>query len=193
MGLAIFLALVCVPIVEIVVFIDIGGRIGPWPTVGLVLLTAIVGTALLRAQGLAALAKARATLDRGGLPVQEALDGVCLLLAGALLLTPGFVTDALGGLLLVAPIRRALQYWAVARLRERGRTRAGAGEQRPQGGGRDSVIEGEFTVVDEDGQEETTRGGPDHGRADDERLPSPGGEPGGESARESDGEKERKT
>jgi UPF0716 protein FxsA len=178
MGLAIFLALVCVPIVEILVFIEVGGRIGPWPTIGLVLLTAIVGTALLRAQGLAALASARATVDAGGFPVREALDGVCLLLAGALLLTPGFVTDALGGLLLVVPIRRALQYWALTRLKQRHRTRTGPGGERP-GSGRSTVIEGEFTVVDEDGREEAKRTGPDRGPTDDARLPPSGGKPGG--------------
>ena len=174
MGLTIFLTLVCVPIVEIVVFIEIGGRIGPWWTVGLVLLTALVGTALLRAQGLAVLASARSTVDRGGFPVREVLDGVCLLLAGAFLLTPGFVTDAVGGLLLVPPFRRALQYWALARLRASGRIRTGAGEAW-SGRDRSTVVEGEFTVEDGDEKEDAERDGQPRDRADDEKLPPPGG------------------
>ena len=83
MGLAIFLALVGVPLIEIAVFIEIGGRIGLGSTLVLIVATALVGAALLRQQGLATLSRARATLDRGELPVQELLDGVCLLVAGA--------------------------------------------------------------------------------------------------------------
>ncbi len=113
MALVIFLALIGVPVIEIAVFIEIGGRIGLWWTVGLVVLTAVIGTALLRHQGLSTLARARASLDQGKLPVRELLDGVCLLIAGALLLTPGFVTDAVGALLLVPPLRWPLQVWAV--------------------------------------------------------------------------------
>ena len=75
MGLVILLALIGVPLVEIGVFIRVGDVVGLWWTLALIVATAVVGTALLRHQGLATLARARETLNRGGMPVQEVLDG----------------------------------------------------------------------------------------------------------------------
>ncbi|MFQ5957803.1 MAG: FxsA family protein [Alphaproteobacteria bacterium] len=149
MVLLIFLALLGVPLIEIAVFIEVGGRIGLWSTLALIVLTAIVGTALLRQQGLATLSSARATVERGGVPVQEVLDGVCLLVAGALLLTPGFVTDAAGALLLVPAVRRVLQRWALDRLMASGRVMMtmGGGDRSSQDG---DVIDGEYTVERDD-------------------------------------------
>ena len=151
MGLAIFLALIGVPLVEIAVFIEIGGRIGLWSTLGLIVATAIVGTALLRQQGLSTLARARDSLDRGEFPVQELLDGVCLLIAGALLLTPGFVTDAGGALLLAPPVRRVLQAGALRWMVAHGSVAMSAGATGPRPPrGRGGIIEGEFVELDED-------------------------------------------
>ena len=96
---------ILIPLVEIGVFIEIGSVIGLWPTLGAIVLTAISGMALIRKQGLATLARAQNTFTAGQLPVRELFDGFCLLLAGAFLLTPGFVTDALGGLLLIPWLR----------------------------------------------------------------------------------------
>ncbi|MFQ5783663.1 MAG: FxsA family protein [Alphaproteobacteria bacterium] len=149
MGLAIFLALIGVPIVEIGVFVEVGGRIGLWSTLGLIVLTALIGTALLRQQGLATLASARETIENGNMPVQQVLDGVCLLIAGALLLTPGFVTDAFGALLLIPGLRHPLQRWALRRLAAHGRVTVETARH-PR---RDGVIDGEFTVVVEEGEE----------------------------------------
>jgi UPF0716 protein FxsA len=100
-----FAAFVIIPILEIALLIRVGGWIGVWETVGLVVLTAIVGTALLRAQGFQILARAEATMARGGFPARELFDGICVLIAGVLLLTPGFVTDAVGLALLVPGLR----------------------------------------------------------------------------------------
>ena len=155
MGLAIFLALVGVPIIEIAVFIEIGGRIGLGSTLVLIVATALVGAALLRQQGLATLARARATLDRGELPVQELLDGVCLLVAGAFLLTPGFVTDLAGALLLIPAVRRMLQAWAVKRLVVHGHFHASATGAAPRGNGGE-VIDGEYTRLDDGAAPEDT-------------------------------------
>lgn len=97
-----------IPLIEIYLFIEIGGAIGVWSTIGLVVLTAFIGTALLRQQGLATLARAQSELDQQHLPVRELFDGVCLLVGGLLLLTPGFLTDALGFALLIPPLRAVL-------------------------------------------------------------------------------------
>ncbi len=155
MVLVILLALIATPLVEIAVFIEVGERIGLWSTLGLIVLTAVIGTALLRLQGLATLASARTTVERGGMPVQEVLDGVCLLIAGAFLLTPGFVTDGFGAALLLPPLRRAIQRWAMKRLMARGTidvTMHGAHRQR---GGEDGVIDGEFVEIDDDDDSDT--------------------------------------
>lgn len=112
--LAMFIA---VPIIEIGLFIEIGGWIGLWPTLAIVILTAFAGTTLLRLQGLAVLQRVQESTARNELPVQEVFDGLCLLIAGILLLTPGFFTDAFGFLLFVPPFRRfaavAIGRWLV--------------------------------------------------------------------------------
>jgi UPF0716 protein FxsA len=142
-----FLALLLVPIGEIYVLIQVGSVIGALPTVGLVVATAALGTVLIRAQGLATIERMRESLDRGTLPAVELLEGVCLLVAGALLLTPGFITDALGFLVLVPALRRALVLGLVSRGVARGRRGAGgpAGGAGTPGG---RVIEGEFRRED---------------------------------------------
>lgn len=105
-----------VPIIEIAIFIRAGDIIGFWPTLGAVVLTAVVGTALLRAQGLAVLERARRSAEQGQLPIDEVFAGVCILLGGALLLTPGFMTDAVGFLLLIPGFRRVIGRRIVAAL-----------------------------------------------------------------------------
>ncbi len=113
------LAFLVVPLVEIAVFIRIGDLIGVWPTVGLVVLTAVIGSALVYTQGFSALYRARAALEQGDVPVRELIDGLCLLVAGLLLLTPGFVTDIAGYLLLLPPMRLMLGRRLFATLRTR--------------------------------------------------------------------------
>ena len=110
MAILLLLAFIGTPIVEIAVFMQVGEQIGLWPTLVIVVATAIAGTWLLRLQGLATLARARESLARQEFPIDEVFDGLCLLFAGALLLTPGFVTDSIGLVLFVPPVRRVLQH-----------------------------------------------------------------------------------
>lgn len=111
MALYLFIAFLAVPVIEIGLFIELGGFLGVWPTLALVVLTAIAGTSLLRQQGGATLAKAQQNLNQGVIPLKEVFDAICLLVAGALLLTPGFLTDGLGACLLVPPFRDILRGW----------------------------------------------------------------------------------
>lgn len=108
MAFLILLAFIGVPLVEIALFIQVGGFIGLWPTIAIVIATAMAGTALIRRQGLNTLRRAQREMDAQRLPVRELFDGVCLLFAGAMLLTPGFLTDAAGFVLLAPPLRRLL-------------------------------------------------------------------------------------
>jgi UPF0716 protein FxsA len=155
----VLLAFIGVPLVEIAVFIEIGGILGLWPTLGVVIGTAIVGTTLLRHQGMATLGRARSILEAGRIPMAEVFDGVCLLLAGALLLTPGFVTDLAGLLLFVPALRSALRLALARHLTASGRTGARADGFAGHGDRGDAtVIEGEFEVVDRDDAEEEEDG-----------------------------------
>ncbi len=95
-----------IPLVEIIVLLQVGSAIGVLPTVAMVVLTAVLGAGLIRAQGIATLGRVRLELERGELPAVGIIEAAMLLVAGALLLTPGFVTDAIGFLILVPPLRR---------------------------------------------------------------------------------------
>jgi UPF0716 protein FxsA len=174
--LAVFIGL---PLLEVAVFIQVGGAIGIWPTIAATIVTALAGSLLLRAQGLAALTRARAQMDQGQLPAREMFEGLCLVLAGALLLVPGFVTDALGLLLFFPPFRELLRLLIarhIAAKAARGEARVFVDgveidprrpdSRRPGGGarGRDGkVIDGDYEDVtrpdgsDDDGAEPPQR------------------------------------
>ena len=127
MGLILFLLFVGVPLIEIGLFIKVGGLIGLWPTIAVVILTAALGAALWRRQGMAVMARAQEALNRGELPITEVMDGAFLLVAGALLLTPGFVTDLTGALLLMPPMRRFLGALVASHIVESGQFRVPTG------------------------------------------------------------------
>ena len=153
MGWILFALLISVPLIEIYLFVEIGGAVGAWPTVGLVVLTAAIGSVMLRAQGRRVLARAQEKMRRGEPPVADLLDGIGLLLAGALLLTPGFLTDAAGFALLLPAVRRGLAAWLWTAIQARGSVHV-AGFARGPGGGRgrqgtgETVIDGEFETVE---------------------------------------------
>lgn len=148
MPAVILLAFAATAIVEVAVFVEVGGAIGLWPTLLAVVATAAAGVGLLRLQGLATLRRARRDLASGRPPVEELFDGLCLLLAGALLLTPGFVTDA-GGLALFAPgLRARLRRSLARRLLAFARVSPGTGAARAPGEA--GVIEGRFEEVEPD-------------------------------------------
>ena len=105
-----FIIFIVIPLTEIGVFIVVGDEIGVAWTLIFCVFTAILGGGLVRYQGLHTLVSARARLDAGALPVDALFDGLCIIVAGALLLTPGFVTDTVGFALLVPPFRRLLMH-----------------------------------------------------------------------------------
>ncbi|MER2494160.1 FxsA family protein [Catenovulum sediminis] len=100
-----FLLFVVMPIAEIAVLLHVGELIGGWTTFFIVIVTAIVGAHLVRAQGLAALAEIKSKSAQGVLPADSITEGLMILVAGVLLVTPGFITDAIG-FLLTLPITR---------------------------------------------------------------------------------------
>jgi len=102
------LLFIILPIAEMWLLIEVGGEIGALNTIALVLLTAMIGFALLRQQGLATLARAQQRMAEGQIPAAEMAEGICLAVGGALLLTPGFITDAFGLVCLLPGLRKLL-------------------------------------------------------------------------------------
>ncbi|ANU35203.1 FxsA family protein [Vibrio scophthalmi] len=110
------LLFILVPIIEIGLFIQVGGFLGLWPTIALVLITAFVGASLVRSQGLQTLMNVQNRLQQGELPAQQIFEGVMLAVAGVLLLTPGFMTDALGMLILLPAPRAAIAKYLMSKM-----------------------------------------------------------------------------
>jgi UPF0716 protein FxsA len=161
------------PIVEMYLLIEVGGYIGAWPTIALVMITAVIGVTLLRIQGLSTLTRGVSRLQGGELPAREMVEGLLLAVAGALLLTPGFVTDGIGFVLLTPPLRAAIAERVLSRVQvmdatagiygNPGRPGPGmgpgpGGPHRPapsqQSPGRSGALEGEFERLDEDPSEQ---------------------------------------
>ena len=134
-----------VPLVEIYLLIEVGSLIGALPTVAAVVGTAVLGVFLLRIQGWATLQRTRLTLARGELPALEVMEGVLLLVAGALLLTPGFFTDFIGFGLLVPRLRRGLVQWFM----RRSDLRLHPMGQNPNASPQRRTIEGEYRREDD--------------------------------------------
>jgi UPF0716 protein FxsA len=152
--LRLLLLFTTVPLVELALLLWVGARIGVLPTVALILVTGVAGASLARLQGLATWRRFQAALAAGRLPGSELLEGLIILVAGALLLTPGILTDAAGFLLLVPPARRWIVGRAEVRLRARGVVGGrppGAGAP-PRGPAEPEVIEAEFDVLDGPGR-----------------------------------------
>ncbi len=140
-----FLILVGVPIIEIGLFIELGGFLGLWPTLAIVVATALLGSALLRIQGLSTLEELKRSAETGQSPAGPMANGALILVAGLLLLTPGFFTDSIGFLLMVPPFRTLLIKWIAARAQMKMYARAANSQHAPD------IIDGEFEVV-EDGK-----------------------------------------
>jgi UPF0716 family protein affecting phage T7 exclusion len=111
-----FAGFVIVPIIEIVVFYFVGTRIGIWPTLALVVMTAFLGSWLVARQGRETWFRFRGEVSDGRVPAATIVHGAMILIAGALLLTPGFLTDAIGFALLIPGVREALRRWGVSRM-----------------------------------------------------------------------------
>jgi len=103
LGLLLF---ILAPVAEIWLMIDIGSVIGAGWTVLAIIATAIIGATLVRYQGLGVYTRMNLSASRGELPAMEMIEGLALLISGVLLLTPGFITDTMGFLILIPPLRR---------------------------------------------------------------------------------------
>jgi UPF0716 protein FxsA len=143
--IAIFIA---VPIAEIYVIIQVGEAIGAVPTILILIADSIIGSVLWRSQGRRVWARFRQTIERGGMPHREVIDGVLVIFGGAFLITPGFISDIVGIVLLLPPTRAVIRRLLIRRLGKRIRLRPPGPGGRPRGGGPDYDVEGTATEYD---------------------------------------------
>jgi UPF0716 protein FxsA len=145
-GLVFLLVFVGAPLVELYLLIEVGSQIGAVPTIALSLFTAALGGWLVRMQGFAVLFRAQSQIGQRELPAFELLEAALLLLVGLSLLLPGFITDAIGFILLIPPLRRALlTRW----LKSRGTLQTVEIREGPEAERRpDRVIEGDYRRED---------------------------------------------
>ncbi|MCB1420299.1 MAG: FxsA family protein [Zhengella sp.] len=144
--------LLVIPLAEIAAFVVIGGQIGVFATLAMIVVTAIIGSILLRVQGFSLITRIQAETDAGRIPGRELVHGVMILIAGVLLLTPGFITDTLGFLLFVPALRDL--GWTLVRNRITVVSAGGfSGRQAWRGEGRRTIDLGEDEYRDEDTHE----------------------------------------
>ena len=143
MALLLVLIFIVLPIAELYVIIKVGEAIGVLPTIALLILDSFLGAALLRSQGRAAWRRFNEALAAGRIPTREVFDGAMVILGGAFLITPGFITDVIGVLLLLAPTRAIFRGLVARMARRRAAFRIrtvrwghGTGSDRPYGDGR---------------------------------------------------------
>lgn len=143
-----FLAFLAVPLIEIALFIQVGGAIGLWPTLAIVVLTAVLGTYLVRTQGALALNNLRRSFGTLSDPSEPLAHGAMILFSGALLLTPGFFTDAIGFALLIPAVRSAVFHYLRSRVTVRSFQMGPDPRHDPRTHrGQPDVIDGEFEEI----------------------------------------------
>lgn len=148
-----FLVFIAVPLLEMLLLFEVAEEIGGMTTLGLVVLTAVIGVQILKQQGFSTLLRANERLESGQLPAQEIVEGMMLAGAGALLLTPGFITDTIGFILLTGPLRRPLAQRVIrAGIVQTFSSSSGRGfsyQTRSGPGGKGNVYEGEYSRPDD--------------------------------------------
>ncbi len=148
-GIIFLLLLIGAPLVELYVLIEVGSEIGALSTILLSIFTAILGAALVRLQGVSVLLRVQQTLARGEAPALEMLEGAVLMVAGVMLLFPGFITDAMGFLMLVPPLRRQLILAVLKRSGAMGPAPGGHTDGEGEEIRRVTIIQGEYRREDD--------------------------------------------
>jgi UPF0716 protein FxsA len=164
MLVGLFFLFIAIPLIEIALLIKVGQWIGFWPTLAIVVGSAVLGASVLHRQGLIIVQRAYAQMARGRPPVRQVADAVFLMLAGSLLLAPGLITDVAGLLLLIPTLRSRFAAWSIRRLMAAGITTVhhpgpqgsrpgpssnGSGRPAPGAAADGPVIDGEFERIDE--------------------------------------------
>ena len=136
-----FVLFLAVPILELAVIVQVGQAVGTLPTIGLLVVMSVAGAWLMKREGMGVLRRAQRQVREGRVPSREVADGFLIVLGGALMLTPGFVSDLVGIALLVPPVRAVVRPFVLARLRVFAVSAASRGPGRPRPGGTSGVID----------------------------------------------------
>lgn len=153
MAWVVLLCIIALPLIEIALFIEVAGAIGVLPAIAGAVLAGLAGVALWKYQGLQTLMRARQALDRGEMPMAEVFDGLCLLLAGFMLILPGFLSDAVALLLLLPPVRALL----AALMARRAVVVGQAAPPHPYQPTRPPVIDADYREIDGDDTDGNTK------------------------------------
>lgn len=149
---------ILVPMVELFLLLSVGARIGVIPTIAVIVITGFMGATLTRRQGLQTLAKYQEALSQGRMPHEELLEGLMILIAGAVLLTPGFLTDAVGFMLLVPAVRQSIRERLAQSIGQKFKSQQGGNFSGPTGNGPTSdksdspTLDIDAEVIDQDEQ-----------------------------------------
>jgi UPF0716 protein FxsA len=138
-----FALFIAIPLIEIALFIQVGGAIGLWPTLLVVIVTAMLGSWLVRSQGAAEMSRLRQSFAQLDDPTENLAHGAMILFSGALLLTPGFFTDAVGFALLVPDVRTRVFQWLRTKVQVQSFTMGAVHMDQT----RDDIIDGEFQDI----------------------------------------------
>jgi len=172
MRLVLFVLFIAFPMLEIALLVKLGSALGFWPSIGIIVATGILGSTVLRHQGFAVVRRSQEAIAAGKAPIEPVFDGMFLFAAGLLLITPGFLSDVIGLLLLIPPLRRTIARGLLRKFMQNGTVTGAVFEssreargprtahtnpersgppRRPgaRSGGPAPVIEGEFERVDE--------------------------------------------
>ncbi|MCV6825619.1 MULTISPECIES: FxsA family protein [Halocynthiibacter] len=141
------IAFVAVPILEIWLFLQVGEVIGTWPTIGIVILTAVLGSYLMRVQGALAMNSLRQSFGEMRDPTEPLAHGAMILVAGVLLLTPGFFTDSVGISLLMPPVRAAVIRYVSSRMKVQSYSVHTQSAYDPRPNPSEDVIDGDYQEV----------------------------------------------
>ena len=144
-----FLFFIAIPLIEVILFITIGKYIGLWNTIFIIIMTGIVGAILVKSQGISILNKALGEIKSNKVPIFSIFEGIAILIAGAFLLTPGFLTDTLGCVLLVPKARNIIINYITSYLKKRTIYKEKTMYNSNEEDKRNKIFEGNFEEVDD--------------------------------------------
>ena len=144
-----FLFFIAIPLIDVILFITVGKYIGLWNTIFIIIMTGIVGAILVKSQGINILNKALGEIRSNKVPIFSIFEGIAILIAGAFLLTPGFLTDTLGCILLVPKARNIIINYITMYLKKRTIYKEKTMYNSNEGDKKNKIFEGSFEEVDD--------------------------------------------
>ena len=144
-----FLFFIAIPLIEVILFITVGKYIGLWNTIFIIIMTGIVGAILVKSQGITILNKALEEIKSNQIPILSIFEGIAILIAGAFLLTPGFLTDTLGCILLIPKTRNLIISYITTHLKKRTVYKEKSTYYPDEEDKKNKIFEGDYEEIDD--------------------------------------------